>query len=232
MVADGGWDAKSQPLKRLARSGMRWACRFSGKRVTLHRMPSFRKGSISRDEYYRGFHRFEHWYRDNTVYFITARVRDRRCVFESEAAKAIFWDRFDHYTKEFGYVPFVTSLLDNHYHSEGYLRVGENLGKMIQRLHGSVAKLVNDLLDERHANFWCDSGRQGYFDGCLRSEKQGRKTYRYVHTQCRRHGICLNAEDYPHTRVNVEMEKAIKRAIELNAFMRGVPYKRYGNKKS
>jgi hypothetical protein len=227
-----GGDAKRLPLKRLAPLKLRWACRFSGKRVTLLSMAKFRKASISHDEYYKGFHRFEHWYRDNTVYFITARVRGRRAVFQSEAAKAIFWDRFDYYTKEFGFVPFVTSLLDNHYHSEGYLRVGENLGKMIQRLHGSVAKLVNDLLDERHANFWCDSGRQGYFDGCLRNEKQGRKTYRYVHTQCVRHGICQRPEDYPHTRVNVELERAINRALQLNAFMEGVPYKRYGEGKS
>src|SRR5215475_644462 len=109
---------------------------------------------------HRGRHRYEHWLVDNQVYFITARCRDRFRAFESEVAKAIFWDRFDHYTKEFGFVPWVTSLLDNHYHSEGYLYVGENLGTMIQRIHGSVAKLVNDLLEksgeERHERFWCD----------------------------------------------------------------------------
>jgi hypothetical protein len=35
-------------------------------------MCAFRKSSISSDEYYDGNHRFEHWYRDNQVYFITA----------------------------------------------------------------------------------------------------------------------------------------------------------------
>ena len=191
-------------------------------------MVSFRTSSTSRSEYYDGFHRFEHWYRDNTVYFITARVRDRINVFQTEAAKAIFWDRFNHYTSEFGFTPWVTSLMDNHWHTEGYLRTGANLGPMIQRIHGSVAKLVNDLLPERiESPFWFDAGRQGYFDGCLRNEKQGRLTYRYVLTQCRRHGLCEEPKDYPHTRVNVELERAIKRALELNAFMEGVPYKRH-----
>ena len=195
-------------------------------------MPRLNRSSVSRDEYYQGKHRFEHWYRDNTVYFITARVRGRRPVFESDAAKAIFWDRFNHYTAEFGFTPFVTSLLDNRYHSEGYLRIGENLGKMIQRLHGSVAKLVNDLLPDRHERFWCEAGRQGYFDGCLRNERQGRRTFVYVYPQCRRHGICDDPRDYPHTRVNVEMERAIKRAVELNAFMKGVDYKRYAREEA
>lgn len=193
-------------------------------------MRSFRTSSVSRTEYYKGHHRFEHWYRDNTVYFITARVRDRINAFGTADAKTVFWDRFDHYTSEFGFTPWVTSLRDNHWHTEGYLRVGENLGPMIQRIHGSVAKLVNDILPERIASpFWFDRGRQGYFDGCLRNEKQGRRTYRYVLTQCRRHEVCENPKDYAHTRVNVERERAIKRALELNAFMEGVPYKRYGD---
>jgi hypothetical protein len=36
---------------------------------------------------------------------------------------------------------------------------------------------------------------------------------------------------YPHTRVGVELERAVKRALELNAFLTGVPYNRYGRPK-
>ena len=100
---------------------------------------------------------------------------------------------------------------------------------MIQRLHGSVAKRVNDTLPKRLSNFWRDAKGREYFDGCLRDEKQGRLTYRYVHTQCRRHGICNDPGDYVHTRVNVELDRAIARVSELDAFLKGVPYKRYGN---
>jgi hypothetical protein len=85
--------------------------------------------SRSRTAVNRNRHRYEHWFVDKQVYFLTARCRDRFPAFLSEAAKAVFWDRFDHYTAEFGFVPWVTSLLDNHYHTLGYLRVGENLPK-------------------------------------------------------------------------------------------------------
>src|SRR5688500_2819634 len=100
-------------------------------------MPRFRISTHTRQEYTDGRHRFEHWYRDNTVYFITARTRDGFPAFEREEAKAIFWDRFQHRAPHYGFDPFVTSLLDNHYHTEGYLRVGANLGPMMQRIHGS-----------------------------------------------------------------------------------------------
>ena len=61
-------------------------------------MGSFRSSSHTHNEHWKGRHRFEHWYRDNSVSFITARCRDRFHAFESEQAKAIFWDRFEDYT--------------------------------------------------------------------------------------------------------------------------------------
>ena len=174
-----------------------------------------------------GRHRYEHWQVDNQVYFITSRCRDRFPAFASDAAKAIFWDRFAHWTREFGFIPWITTLIANHYHTLGYLRQGANLSPMMQRVHGSVAKLVNDLLPDRRAEFWRDAKGHEYFDGCIRDEKQARLAYRYTWFQCRRHGIGADPQAYPHTRVNVELEHAIRRAHELEAFLEGVPYKRY-----
>jgi len=56
---------------------------------------------------------------------------------------------------------------------------------------------------------------------------QGIRTYRYVLGQSVRHPIVSDHRLYAHTHVNVEMDVAIKRAVELNAFMEGVPYARY-----
>jgi REP element-mobilizing transposase RayT len=191
---------------------------------------------------WRGQRPFQHWYRDNQVYFITARCRGRFPALASEAAKAVFWSRFDACARDFDFVPWVTSLLDNHYHTLGYLRQGANLGPMMRRLHGSVAKLVNDITqsqtpwaapppplgsDGRLLPFWRDTNNHNYFDGCLRDEKQGRLTYRYILTQSRRHGITDDWRRYPHTHVGVELEQAIQRATELKAFLYGVRYPRY-----
>ena len=103
------------------------------------------KISRSTSPQHEGHHRFEHWLIDNQVYFITARCRDRMPCFADEAAKAVFWDRFTCYTGLYGFTPWVTSLLDNHYHTIGYLRKGDALPRMMQRLHGLVAKLVYDV---------------------------------------------------------------------------------------
>ena len=177
---------------------------------------------------YRGQHHFRHWYRDNQVYFITARCRDRFPSFAAEQAKEIFWDRFSHHSRRHGFTPWITSLLDNHYHTLGYLRRGDQLTPMMRQLHGSVAKLVNDLLPRPCLPMFGDRRDRSYFDGCLRSEKQGRATYRYIQIQSQRHGVCGDWRTYRHMRIEVELEPAIRRASELGAFLEGVPYRRYG----
>jgi hypothetical protein len=185
------------------------------------------QASRSTNEEYSGRHRHEHWLVDNQVYFITARCRDKFPAFAAKAAKGVFWERFALYTREFCFTPWVTSLLDNHYHTLGYLKTGANLSTMMQRIHGSVAKLVNDLLLAPRPNFWRDVKGREYFDGCIRDEKQARRSYRYTLIQSERHGLAQNWHTYPHTRINVELELAIRRSYELKAFLEGVRYKRY-----
>ncbi len=187
----------------------------------------FRKSSATKTHIWKGDHRIEHWYLDNQFYLITGRCRAQFPALASEEAKTIFWDRFDYYTKKYDFFPRVTSLLNNHYHTLGYLRIGENLGQMIRRLHGSVAKLVNDLLPEPQLPFWREAGNQDYFDGCIRDEKQCRRAYRYTLTQAECHGILRDYREYPHTHVTIELERGLKRALELRAFLEDVPYKRY-----
>ena len=193
----------------------------------MSKFKRLRKSSSSSYEKWGERHCFEHWYVDNQVYFITARCRERFPAFRGEAAKAVFWDRFEHYATEFGFTPWVTSLLDNHYHTLGYLKVGENLGPLMQRVHGSVAKLVNDLLPDRRAQFWSEKGHRDYFDGCIRDEKQCRLAYGYTLKQAVRHGIVRDWRDYPHTRAAIALDRGVKRAVELGAFLEDVPYKRY-----
>jgi hypothetical protein len=190
-------------------------------------MPRFRKSSHAREEFKDGRHRFEHWYRDNTIYFITARCRDGFPAFKCDGAKLIFWDRFGHYANEFGFDPWLTTLLDNHYHTVGHLRIGANLGRMMQRLHGSVAKLVNDLLTQRRVPFWKCENQNDYFDGCLRDEMHYRRAYRYTLMQAVRAGLVRDWRLFPHTRVCVGLEAGLTHAVALGAFLPEIEYPRY-----
>jgi hypothetical protein len=186
-----------------------------------------RKYSRTRHVEHQGEHRFEHWYAGNQVYFITARCGDQYPAFASQEARCVFWDRFEHHAGQALFAPWVVSLMSNHYHVLGYCRDGGLFGRMMQRIHGSVAKLVNDLLPQRRLPFWDHVGHKDYFDGCIRDEKQCRLAYRYVLTQSVRHLICADWRQYSDTRVYIDLERAMRRSLELRAFLEGVPYKRY-----
>ena len=117
--------------------------------------------------------------------------------------------------------------MSNHYHTVGHLQIGTNLGPLMQRLHGSVAKLVNDILSKRHLPFWRTKGNKDYFDGCLRDAKQLDRTYRYVLRQSIRAGIAKDVSHFPNTRLQLSLELALKRAAQSNAYLPNVPYARY-----
>jgi REP element-mobilizing transposase RayT len=165
----------------------------------MHPMRRFRKSSISSTEHYKGQHRFAHWYRDESVYFITARCRNRFAALVSEEAKAIFWAKLNRYAAQYSIVPLIVSPLDNHYHELIYVKDMDSLGPFIRHVHGALAKLVNDVLDERLKPFWYDTGKQGYFDGIIRSEKQLWLAHRYVRLRAVRHGIVRDWREYRHS---------------------------------
>jgi hypothetical protein len=193
-------------------------------------MRRFARSNPTSNEFFKNAHRFEHWYRDNSVYFITARCRGRLLASQSEPAKQIFWNRFTHYTNMHGFETWVVTLLDNHYHKLGYVKDASQLGQMMRKIHGSVAKLVNDLLPQRQIPFWGDGHHDDYFDGCIRDVLQLDRAFCYTRDQAVRAGIVKEFRDYPHTRIYVEPHAAIARAVERNAFMSNVPYQRYEKK--
>src|SRR5687767_5598698 len=178
-----------------------------------------RKSSSTSHEFFDGQHRYEHWYRDNTVFFITAKVRDGFPAFQSEGAKLIFWDRFEFYTKLHGFITWIATLMNNHYHVVGYLRDGAQLGEMMRKLHGSVAWMVMKEIDVRHVPFWGNKRHHDYFDGCLRDVLQTHRAYNYTRDQAVKARIVKNHRDYPHTRIYLDRDRAIARAVELKALL-------------
>lgn len=125
------------------------------------------------------------------------------------------------------FVPWIISVIPSHYHVLGYCREGRLFGQMMRKVHGSIAKLVNDVLPQRRVPFWREAGKQDYFDGCIRNETQCRRAYRYIQRQSLRHGISSDWRDHPNTRVYIDPDRGVKRALEIGAFLPHIPYKRY-----
>ena len=186
-----------------------------------------RKSDPSSREHRNGRHKFEHWYVDRTVYFLTARVREGLFAFEDPACQTIFWSKFDQYTRAHQFDPWIATLLVNHYHVVGFAQNRVALGQMMRKLHGSIAWLICKHLDIQHKPFWRDSASNDYMDGCLRSEKQLEDSYLYVRNQSVKARLVKRWEDDPNTRVMKPLEDCLTFARENDALLKGVPYPRY-----
>jgi hypothetical protein len=72
---------------------------------------------------------------------------------------------------------------------------------------------------------------EDYFDGCLRDVLQAYRAFNYTRDQAVKARIVRDYRDYPHTRIYLDRDRAIARAVELKAFFEEVPYARYERKK-
>lgn len=187
----------------------------------------FQKSGGHRREWYDGAHRFEHWYRDRTVYLVTARVRDRLPIFLNSESANVFWSKLLQYTTQHGFELWIATLMSNHYHFIGFLERGSQLGEMMRKLHGSVAWLTCRAHGIHHKPFWRDDQHRDYFDGCLRDARQLRRSYRYVQQQAVRAGLVQAASEYPNTRCWLTLEACLRLAQERDAFLADVAYARY-----
>jgi REP element-mobilizing transposase RayT len=185
------------------------------------------KSGASRKEWYKGAHKFEHWYVDHSVYLITSRVRAKRHVFTQPQACDIFWAKFEQYAGENTFEPWIVTLMSNHYHVLGYLKEGNRLGEMMRKFHGSVAWMVCKALVITHKPFWRDDAHRDYFDGCLRDESQLRRTFKYIQNQAQRAGLIGSGQAYHNTRIYIPLDRCLELARERNALLTGVPYARY-----
>ena len=71
----------------------------------------------------------------------------------------------------------------------------------------------------------------GDFDGCIRDVLQAYRAFNYTRDQAVKARIVKRWSDYAHTRVYLDRDRAIARAVELKAFLDEVPYARYDRKK-
>ena len=66
----------------------------------------------------------------------------------------------------------------------------------------------------------------------MRRSQEGGSCDNHTLTQAVRHKLCRDWRKYRHTIMNVDLEVAVKRAMELKVFLEEVPYARYERNRS
>ena len=72
-----------------------------------------------------------HIYQDETIYFITARTKDRLSIFNTQKKCSLFFDVFERSLKRFDFEVIGWVLNTNHYHILVKVSDGSRLGRFV-----------------------------------------------------------------------------------------------------
>ena len=146
-----------------------------------------------------------HIYKDETIYFVTARTIKKEKFFNTGEKKKILLQALKKSLEDYRYLPFAWIILSNHYHLLFKAKKGEDLGHFISSLGSLSSKDLNKLDDKKGRNIWFQ-----YWDYCPRNEKDFYQHFNYIHHNPVKHGYVKIQDDvlkYPFCSYNQWMAK-------------------------
>ena len=136
-------------------------------------------------------HHPPHIYLDNTLYFITVSVNHKHRLLQPVGHKDFFRDQLKVLTAEFHVRLAAWVILDNHYHILSRSHVGQDLSRLLGRLHGRTAFELNGRDGTRGRQVW-----HNYWDTCVRTEADYWTRFNYIHHNPVKHGYVGCMEDW------------------------------------
>jgi len=137
-------------------------------------------------------HHPPHLYLDDTNYFLTARVHNNQRILSANEKKRLILDLMEKVFLQFQFKLHAWVVLSNHYHIEFKTRLGKDLSKAIQYIHGRGSYEINMLDNQRGRKIF-----QNYWDHCLRDKGDFYKHFNYIHHNPVKHGYVSEMGQYP-----------------------------------
>lgn len=163
-------------------------------------------------------HRPAHLLLDNMPYFITASTHKKRPLLNDEIKSQLpllMQQEFQNCQWQFQH----WVILNNHYHILVYSNKGEDLGKIIGRIHFKSGQLIRKAFPDYKHIWW------NYWDYCPRNEKDYFIRLNYLFNNPIKHGYVQNLHDYPFSSFHRYFEKQGRELLK-NQFKNYADYKK------
>jgi len=136
-------------------------------------------------------HNPTHIFMDNTPYFITAAIYQKRPLLQNQELKEHLLNCIKCYFDKHQWALHHWVILDNHYHLLGQSRIGQDLPKIITQIHSVSGYHVKQVTQTQQRIWW------NYWDYCPRDEKDYLVRLNYLLVNPIKHGYTKNLNDYP-----------------------------------
>jgi putative transposase len=135
-------------------------------------------------------HNPTHIFADDTPYFITAAIYQKRPLLNSPALKLLLLDRIQSCFAQYQWELHHWVILDNHYHILGKSRVGKDLPKIITNIHAFTGYHIKKISQTQKRVWW------NYWDYCPRNERDYNIRLIYLLNNPVKHGYVNDLHNY------------------------------------
>jgi len=131
-----------------------------------------------------------HLFINNTPYFITSAIHNKRHLLVKTEIKELLLNLITKIFEDFGWKLNDWVILDNHYHLLGISNKGQDLTKIIKKIHGTSAHFIRQETGCELPVWW------NYWDYCTRDEEDYYTKLNYLFMNPIKHGYVNNLNDY------------------------------------
>ncbi len=149
----------------------------------------------------RNPHNPAHLFVDDSPYFITGSIYQKRPLLASEDIKNFLLAAFEQCFAEKGWTLNAWVILDDHYHVLGVSKNGKDLSRIIGKIHMLSAQFIRSQLQAEKPIWW------NYWDYCPRDERDYLIRLNYLLNNPVKHGYVTNLHDYRYSSFHKMLEK-------------------------
>jgi putative transposase len=132
-----------------------------------------------------------HLYFDDQFYFLTAHTYLDQYRILGKYPKLKLLEKIRCFFKQFKFILHAWVILDNHYHLLFKTSHGRDLARLIGKIHAGYSVEMNRMENRMGRKIW-----QGYWDWCIRSEKDFCVHFNYIHHNPIKHRYAQKMVDY------------------------------------
>lgn len=148
-----------------------------------------------------------HLFVDNTAYFITSAIYQKRPLLRPEAVKQQLLATIESCLQEKNWRLEHWVILDDHYHLMTTSTKGEDMPKIFRKIHGLSAQFIQAQARCELPIWW------NYWDYCPSDEKDFLIRLNYLFNNPVKHGYVANLADYPYSSFHTTLDKLGREAL-------------------
>lgn len=148
-----------------------------------------------------------HLFVDNSAYFITSAIYQKRLLLKPESVKQHLLATIEACFREKNWQLEHWVILDDHYHLLATSAKGEDMPKIFRKIHGLSAQFIQAQARCDLPIWW------NYWDYCPRDEKDYFVRLNYLLNNPVKHGYVANLADYPNSSFHAIFEKLGRGAL-------------------